>query len=181
MAGKSLYILQFGLFGVKEYEGLLKRLPVPILAGLLALSLGCSDGLEPVPFQGVSGTVRFSGARPDSTDWVRLAVYRDVPASTLDLFAFVAFSDTLQLSGDSTAYVLALEPGTYRWLPAIWKRRDAPLSADALRVVGWYTGSGPFDTPLSFEVDSGGETAGVDLLADFANLLTADEALEALR
>ncbi len=157
------------------------RLALPLLAGLLALSVGCSDGLEPVAFQGVSGTVRFSGARPDSTDWVRLAVYREVPASTLELFGFAAFSDSLPLSGDSAAYVLALEPGTYRWLPAVWKRRDAPLSAEALRVVGWYTGAGPFDAPLAFRVDSGGETAGVDIVADFANLLTADEALEALR
>lgn len=160
---------------------MLKKLPAPILAGLVALCLGCSDGLEPVPFQGVSGTVRFSGAKPDSTDWVRLAVYRQVPASTLELFGFVAFSDTLRLAGDSAAYVLALEPGTYRWLTAIWKRRDAPLSIEALRVMGWYSGSGPFDLPLSFQVDSGGETASIDIQADFTTLLTVDEALEALQ
>lgn len=160
----------------------MKQHLLPLLAGLLfALCLACSGGLEPIPFQGISGTVRFSGAKPDSTDWVRLAVYREVPGSTLDLFSFVAFSDTLPLSGDSTPYVLALEPGSYRWLPAIWKRRDAPLSVDALRVMGWYSGSGPFAPPLSFEVDSGGEAAGIDIQADFASLLTVDEALEALR
>ncbi len=158
----------------------MKPLPVLIL-GLLTLCQACSDGLEPVQFQGVSGTVRFSGDRPESTDWVRLAVYRQVPGTTLDLLAFVAFSDALPLSGDSAQYVLALEPGTYRWLPAIWKRRDAPLSVDALRVMGWYSDSGPFAPPLSFEVDSGGEAAGIDIQADFASLLTVDEALEALR
>lgn len=125
--------------------------------------------------------VRFSGANPESTDWVRLAVYREVPGSTLDLFSFAAFSDTLRLGGDSTAFVLALEPGTYRWLPAIWKRRDAPLSVDALRVMGWHSGSGPFDPPLSFQVVAGGETGDIDIEADFGNLLTVGEALEALR
>ncbi len=160
----------------------MKKHSLALLAGLLlALIVACADGLEPVPFQGISGTVRFSGAKPDSTDWVRLAVYREVPGSTLDLFSFVAFSDTLRLSADSASFVLALEPGMYRWLPAIWKRRDAPLSVDALRVMGWYSGSGPFAPPLSFQVDSGGETADIEVQADFTNLLTASEALELLR
>ncbi len=156
--------------------------PLQLLLGLpFALLLACSDGLEPVPFQGVSGTVTFLGAAPDSTDWVRLAVYREVPGSTLDLFGFVAFSDSLSLGDAATDYVLALEPGEYSWLPAIWKRRDAPLAPEALRVMGWYSGAEPFDAPLSFTVEPERETAGIDIVADFETLLTVEQTLEALR
>ena len=66
-----------------------------------ALSGGCADGLEPVPFQGVSGRVAYQSQPPAATtDWVRLAVYVDLPETELDLLNFVTFSDTLRTAGD---------------------------------------------------------------------------------
>jgi len=152
-----------------------------LLALAPLLLLGCTDGLEPVTFQGVSGTVRFSGNPPDSTEWVRLAVYRDLPASTAGLIGFVAFSDTLPLERGVVSFNLPLDTGAYRWIPAVWKRRDVPLAITSLRVMGWYSDSeDPFAPPVAFRVEAGKETAGIDINADFTRLLSAEEALQAL-
>ena len=151
---------------------------------VLLLIPACDDGIEPVPFQGVSGQVRFQGEPPDSTEWVRLAVYSQPPSSTGELIAFVAFSDTLALS-DSAFFAIPLEVGTYRWMPAVWKGIGTPVSVTSLRVIGWHTdGTGPFAEPATFDVVPDRETAGIDFTATFDTLLNAAEALarlEALR
>ncbi|NIR44616.1 MAG: hypothetical protein GWN99_09955 [Gemmatimonadetes bacterium] len=150
------------------------------LVGLVGLA--CSDGLEPVPFQGISGTVSFVGEVPDSTDWVRLVAYRDLPQQPLDLLGFAAFSDTLPLGVQNPEFILGLDAARYAWLPIVWKRQDAPLSPEALRVIGWYTGgSGPFDPPQPIEVETNAETGDLTVTGDFGQLLTAEEALEAIR
>ncbi|UCF19305.1 MAG: hypothetical protein JSU87_15465 [Gemmatimonadota bacterium] len=155
------------------------RLSLPLT---LALLLGaCEEGLEPVPFQGISGTVRLIGQPPDSTEWVRLVIYRELPQTDLDLLGFVSFSDPLDLSEREAAYVLALEPGLYRWLPVVWKKEGAPLAPEALRAAGWYSVDGePFAVPDTVRVTAEAETADVDLTADFENMLTVDELLEIL-
>ena len=158
-----------------------------IIASRLLVALGpllllaCADGLEPVPFQGVSGTVRFLGNRPDSTEWVRLAVYRELPASTAGLIGFVTFSDTLPTARGNVPFSLPLDTGTYRWLPAVWKRADEPLAIASLRVMGWYSAAAdPFGSPLAFTVERDRETAGIEIIADFTRLLSAEEALQTL-
>lgn len=159
-----------------------RRAPRLLIAALsLAGLLACSEGLGPVPFQGVSGTISFIGEPPDSTEWVRLAVYRVLPVSTLDLLGFAAFSDTLSLAESSVSYTLPLEAGTYAWLPVVWKRRDVPLGLEALRVIGWYSDSGPFGPPASFTIEPNAAIAGIEITADFGTLLTPAQALEAIR
>ena len=142
---------------------------------------GCEDGLQPIPFQGASGRVRFQGAVPDSTEWVRLAVYQRVPHSASDLLGFAAFSDTLPVGAGESPFALPLGAGTYEWMPVVWKRADAPLSPASLRVMGWYSGTaGVFAEPRSFTVEAGRETSGIDIVADFATLLAPEEALAML-
>jgi hypothetical protein len=142
----------------------------------------CTDGLEPVPFQGISGTVAFVGEAPDSTDWVRLAAYPELPDSLLDVLDFAALSDELVLFEDSTKYALSLDPGLFQWLPLVWKAAGVPLSLESVRIVGWYTeGGGPFDAPESFPVVSTEETVDISLIGDFDNMPTLAEALELLR
>ena len=159
----------------------MKKLAVRLFPLGLVLLCACADGLQPVPFQGVSGSVTFVGRPPDSTDWVRVTIYRRVPGNTLDLLNFVAFSDTLLLELEEAPYAVALEPGAYQWMPAVWKEAEAPLSVASLLVAGWYTGGAPFAKPRTFLVESERETRDVNLIVDFNNMLTADETLEALR
>lgn len=147
----------------------------------LVLVIACDEGLEPVPFQGISGTTNFVGAIPDSTDWVRVGAYVDLPETELDLLGFAGLSEPLILEGDSANYATSLDPGRFQWVPVIWKQAGVPVPA-GLRVLGWYSeGGGPFDTPASVEVVADGETGGIGIVADFENALTIAEALEALR
>jgi hypothetical protein len=155
--------------------------PLLTVIGVAALG-GCPSGIEPVPFQGIGGTISFVGDVPDNTDWVRLIVYRSTPQDSADFLGFVAFTDTLPLARTNTPYLLGLEAEEYGWLPLVWKEKDADLSAGSLRVLGWYTaGGGPFDPPASVTVESGKETDEVDLVGDFDNMLTPEEVLELLR
>ncbi|HSG81375.1 MAG TPA: hypothetical protein VLC48_03920 [Gemmatimonadota bacterium] len=154
--------------------------PLPALG--LALCLACSDGIEPVPFQGISGQVTFLGEVPDSTEWVRLVIYRTLPRDSLQLLSFVAFSDTFPLDQPSTPYFMELQAGEYAWLPLVWKKKDAPLAPEALRVMGWYSAGGaPFDSVRLVTVETESETAEINLIGDFRTMLTPAEALEAIR
>lgn len=157
---------------------------VPALLGSVALS-ACADGIEPVPFQGIAGRVRYQGTVPDSTEWVRLAVYRQVPETPLGLLNFVTFSDQLPLDS-AAAFAIALDPGTYRWIPVVWKRAGEPLSPASLRVLGWFGGGGaggnaaPFGPPAPVVVRRDQETGSVSVTADFGSPLTVEEALAVL-
>jgi hypothetical protein len=145
-----------------------------------ALAGGCADGLEPVPFQGVSGRVAYQSEPPAATtDWVRLAVYFELPQTEFDLLDFVTFSDTLLTAGEGAPYVVALESGDYAFLVVVWKEAGNDNLLTALRAAGWYSaGGGPFDMPAPFAVAAESETAETDLAADFANMLTIQEVLD---
>lgn len=154
------------------------RFLLPLLG---AFALACVDGLQPVPFQGIAGGVDYRGTVPDSTEWVRLGVFEQVPETVIDFLTFSAISDPLPLDADSVPYLLGLETGLYRWLPIVWKEAGVPIP-DGLRVLGWYTvGDDPIGNPAPFLVAPDAATEGIDLTADFSNPLTLEEALEALR
>lgn len=149
---------------------------VAALLSLLIFAAGCDEGLEPVPFQGISGTLTFRGAVPDSTDWVRLVVYRDLPTSLLDFFNFVAFSDPLPLGVPSREYSLALPQGTYAWLLAVWKKSGASFDSTTLREAGTYYGDrGPSEGPAPFVVEESEETRDLDLVVDYGRMRSVTE------
>jgi hypothetical protein len=153
-----------------------------IVALAAALSGGCADGLQPVPFQGVSGRVAYQSAPPaGTTDWVRLAVYVELPQTELDLLNFVTFSDTLRSAGEGSPYAIALEPGEYAFLVVVWKEAGDENLLTALRAAGWYSGGGdPFEMPAPFSVTAETETADTNLSADFDNMMTIQEVLDYL-
>jgi len=148
----------------------------------LALLAACADGLEPVPFQGVSGIITY-WTEPDSasTDWIRLAAYPELPQTELDLLGFLAYSDTLPRQGPTAPYVVPLEPERYAWLVVVWKERGNENLLEALRAAGWYSADAvAFGAPAAFLVAADSETTGIDVIADFENMLTIAEVLEAL-
>ncbi len=152
-----------------------------LLPPLGALLLACVDGLQPVPFQGIAGGVVYRGAVPDSTEWIRVGVFEQVPETLLEFLSFSAVSDPLPLDADSVPYVLGLEAGLYRWLPVVWKQAGVPIP-DGLRVLGWYNATDdPTGDPASFLVEQESAADGIDLIADFNNPLTLEEALEAMK
>ena len=130
----------------------------------------------------------YRGTVPDSTEWVRLGAFEQVPETLEDLLYLTvsaiqesAVSDPLPLDADSVPYVLGLETGLYRWLPVVWKRAGVPVP-NGLRVLGWYNAtSDPVGDPKAFLVEPDTALRGIDLIADFDNPLTLEEALEALK
>lgn len=158
---------------VRSRRGKFSTLAVALL---LFLAAGCDEGLQPVGFEGISGTVTFRGAAPDSTDWVRLVVYRDLPRSISDFFNFVAFSDPLPLGAPSQPYSLALPPGSYAWLLAVWKKVGASFDSTTLREAGTYYGErDPTEGPASFAVQEGKETQGLDIVVDFERMRSVSD------
>jgi hypothetical protein len=146
-----------------------------------ALTLACAEGLEPVPFQGVGGTIEYRGELPASTEWVRVGAFQELPQSIFEFLDFSAISEPLPLDSASAQYLLSLEAGLYRWLPIVWKEENVPIPS-GLRIVGWYTETqDPFGEPDSFLVHEDTLTDGIDMVADFNNPLTLEEALEVLR
>ncbi len=163
-------------------------------APLLTLLVACDAGLKPEPASancatGICGVVRFRGAVPDSTDYVRVVVYAFVPTSAAELTAFAGFSDPLPLGGDSAFYsccVLPLPPGQYGWVLVVWKKQsDSALSVTTapalLREAGIYydpADSTKFGTVV---VSAGGGVGGVDMVADFGKMRSISDFFPAAR
>lgn len=159
----------------------MQRLFRALVLSSAAALLSCSDGLQPIPFQGVSGRVVYRGSAPASTEWVRIGVFEQIPSSILEFQAFAGISDSVPTEGQTADYAVPLDPGIYRWLLVVWKEKDVGIP-DGLRVLGWYTaGDDPFGEAQIFEVGSDEETAEIDPIADFDGRLTLEEALEALK
>lgn len=154
---------------------------VAALSLCLALALGCDSGLKPEYTSaycptGICGTIHFTGAVPDSTEWVRVVVYPSIPANASQLTSFVGFSDVLPLGVDSARYtccILPLKPGTYGWVIVVWKKLgalDVTTAPDLLREVGAY--QNPADTTQfgSVVVPGGGGIGGVNMVADYGRM-----------
>jgi hypothetical protein len=154
----------------------------PAAAAVLVLcALGCDAGLTPeVPSttcpSGFCGVVHFRGAVPDSTDYVRVAVYQAVPGSLDQVLTFAGFSDPLPLGPDSAIYaccVTPLAPGTYAWVLVVWKQVGTldPSTAPALlRVAGSYADPADSTQLGAVTIGAAGGTGGVDLVADYGKM-----------
>ena len=150
---------------------------------LLALILGCNDGLQPAVIcdphlVGVCGHVTFRGAVPDSTFAVYIVAYRTFPQSRTDLFNFVPLPPqqlALPTAGDSVeAYSLTLLNDQYHWILAVWVKVGLDptdtANADAhLMEAGFYRD--PADTSKAGVVTVlNGATGPVDFVVDFNNM-----------
>ena len=107
-----------------------------------------------------------------------MAVYLEQPQDVIDFLNFAAFSDTLLSLTDTVPYVVALDTATYGWVAAFWKPVNQPILA--LRVGGWYTFNPSFGTPVPVGVAANTETDSINVVVDFNNLLTPDEAIDSL-
>jgi hypothetical protein len=133
-------------------------------------------GLDPtLPPSGIRGHITFTGAWPDSTKEVRIAVLDAYPweAAGLDTLGFVmqhlvVFSDPLPLSVQSYDYELKLKPGIYGWIVAAWFP-DIPNYIMGVKELGAFE-SGTPGKPASVLVTAGLFTEHVDIVADFANV-----------
>ena len=142
---------------------------------LLAFAAACNvdRGLAP-PAQGITGRITYQGSWPDTTEWVRIAVFKKLPATVLDIpLNPPLFSDTLPRFTNSYDYQLDVPPGTYEWVVLAWKpyKQFASNQFSGLDTLGMYALSGTQNQPRAITVPEEGQLPGVDIVADFARLV----------
>ena len=153
---------------------------------LLLAATACGGGLQPEPIcgaslTGVCGTIRFRGTIPDSTDNVFVAAYATFPVTCTDLIAnrqpFIPGSVPYT---DSVAdYSVALEPRTYEWVLAVWKKVGTltltPADTALLRVAGYYRNPADSTQPGIVTVPDGSAAANIDFRVEFDSLRPATD------
>jgi len=160
--------------------------PAAVLVAALAAALACDAGLEPEPICargliGVCGTIRFSGAIPDSTDNVFVATYVSFPQTCNDLIfnrqpfipSSVPYTDSV------TLYSVSLPPDQYEWVLAVWKKvGQLTLTASdtaLLRVAGYYRNPADSTQPGTITIPNGGVADGIDFRVNFDSLRPATD------
>ncbi len=137
-------------------------------------AVACNDhGLEP-PAQGITGRITYSGAWPDTTEWVRIAVFKKLPATVLDIpLNPPIFSDTLPRFVSAYNYELDVPPGTYEWVVLAWKpvKQFASNQFSGLDTLGMYVMPGTQNQPRAITVPDKGQITGVDLEGNFDRLV----------
>jgi len=152
-----------------------------VLVAVLAAALGCDAGLEPEPIcarglVGLCGTIRFRGAIPDSTADVAVVAYATFPQSCSDLFTFRPIIPPSVPYTDSVAtYSLALAPGRYEWVVAVWRKTYPPLTGTVrdtavLRAAGHFRDPSDSTRPGAVTVPNGPATGDVNFVVNFDSL-----------
>jgi len=153
---------------------------------LLVATTACGGGLQPEPICGTSligvcGTIRFRGPIPDSTDNVFVAAYATLPQTCNELIAnrqpFIPGSVSYT---DSVAdYSVALQPRTYAWVLAVWKKTGTltltPADTALLRVAGYYRNPADSTLPGVVTVPDGSAAANIDFRVEFDSLRPATD------
>jgi hypothetical protein len=144
-------------------------------AALVAATLACNGGLQPTPAApGISGTVTYRGAVPDSTQAVYVVAYHTFPHSRDSLFTFqppVQSLLPLPLGGPAAPYSIPVAAGRYEWVVAVWVKQGFTLAnADStLRETGYYRD--PADTTRPGAVNVLTQPAGsIDFVIDFGHM-----------
>src|SRR2546425_5051981 len=107
----------------------------------------CDGGPAPEPIcarglVGACGTIHFRGTVPDSTDNVFVAAYLTFLQTCNDLInnRRPVIPGSVPYTDSAAAYSMALDPGTYHWVVAVWKKVGtlhlSPADTALLRVAG---------------------------------------------
>jgi hypothetical protein len=150
----------------------------------LVAVVACREGLQPTPvcppaFVGICGRVTFRVPLPDtlraSTDAVFIVAYHHFPTAPESLFNFVPVPpDTIPTARGTYVYALAVPPGHYDWVLAVWKRVGTFTTQNAdtlLREIGFYRDAGDTTSHGSGIVTVVGTHAdSINFVIDFSNM-----------
>ena len=157
-----------------------------VVAGV---AVACNGGLEPesIPpicapsLVGLCGTVRFRGTIPDSTDNVFIAAYLTFPQTCTELInnRRPVIPGSVPYRDSAAAYSVALSPGTYQWVLAVWKKMGtltlSPSDTALLRVAGYYRSPTDSTQRGVVTVPSGPAVRDIDFVVNFDSLRPATD------
>jgi len=157
-----------------------------VVAGV---AVACDGGLEPesIPpicapsLVGLCGTVRFRGTIPDSTDNVFIAAYLTFPQTCTELInnRRPVIPGSVTYRDSAAAYSVALSPGTYEWVLAVWKKIGtltlSPSDTALLRVAGYYRSPTDSTQRGVVTVPSGPAVRDIDFVVNFDSLRPATD------
>jgi len=157
-----------------------------VVAGV---AVACNGGLEPesIPpicapsLVGLCGTVRFRGTIPDSTDNVFIAAYLTFPQTCTELInnRRPVIPGSVPYRDSAAAYSVALSPGTYEWVLAVWKKIGtltlSPSDTALLRVAGYYRSPTDSTQRGVVTVSSGPAVRDIDFVVNFDSLRPATD------
>jgi hypothetical protein len=157
-----------------------------LVGGAGAAAAACGAGLEPEPIcapslVGLCGTLRFRGTIPDSTDNVFVAAYATFPQTCTDLInnRRPVIPGSVPYTESAAAYSVPLDPGTYHWLVAVWKKVGqltlSPADTALLRVAGYYRDRADSTQPGVVTVPSGASLGDIDFRVEFDSLRPATD------
>ena len=160
------------------------------VAGVAVLAAGwvtaCDAGLAPEPICapgliGLCGTIHFRGSIPDSTDAVFVAAYLTFPQTCNDLInnRRPALPGSVPYTDSAAAYSMALDPGTYHWVVAVWKKVGAlhvsPADTALLRVAGSYRNPADTSQPGIVTVPNRAAAGDINFVANLDSLRPATD------
>src|SRR5258706_9247527 len=153
---------------------------------VIVVLAACGRGLEPDPIcapnlVGLCGTLRFRGTVPDSTDAVFIAAYVTFPQTCNDLInnRRPVIPGSVPYTDSAAAYSVALDPGTYHWIVAVWKKLGtltiSPQDTALLRVAGYYRDPADSTQPGMVTVLNGAAPGDIDFRVNFDSLRPATD------
>jgi hypothetical protein len=146
----------------------------------------CGGGLEPEPvcaptLVGACGRLQFRGTIPDSTDNVFIAAYLTFPQTCSELITNrrPVIPGSVPYTGSAATYSVELQPGTYHWLLAVWKKVGNLTLSNAdtalLRVAGYYRNPADTTQPGVVTVPTGARADSINFVVNFDNLRPATD------
>jgi len=153
---------------------------------VLVVLAACGRGLEPEPIcapnlVGLCGTLRFRGTVPDSTDAVFIAAYLTFPQTCNDLInnRRPVVPGSVPYADSAAEYSVALDPGTYHWIVAVWKKLGtltiSPQDTALLRVAGYYRNPADSTQPGVVPVSNGPAAGDINFTVNFDSLRRATD------
>ena len=125
--------------------------------------------------------MRFHGTILDSTDSVFIAAYLNVPQTCTELInnRRPVIPGSVPYRDSAAAYSVALSPGTYQWVLAVWKKIGtltlSPSDTALLRVAGYYRSPTDSTQRGVVTVPSGPAVRDIDFVVNFDSLRPATD------
>ena len=140
----------------------INRLLIVVCAFLVLVSCTIDTGLEPTQ-SGFSGTIRFSGPWPESTDQVMVVAATKFPPSNIQE---IVQGEPLPKFVDSTDYVIYTPPEKFEAVGVVWKQKGQ--SWDVTNIIGIYFPTADHFNPGRIEIpDRKTMVNNIDVVADF--------------